>query len=87
MFDFSTQPLIQGAYILNSYKEIVDPKIACSPLNPKQLHATLKQVVSKTRSRHISSLISGWSFELKRTVALRMILKNVYDYTRLTLVR
>ena len=70
-FDLLTQPLLQQAYVLYSYRGIVYSVVACSPLNAKALHATLKSLVLRTCSRYISllDLNFGRSFELKCTVA------------------
>ena len=75
-FDFLTQPLIQRAYILNSYRGIGNPVVAFSSMYAKVLHATLKSLVLKTWTGYISLLVSRWSFELKcRVVTLYDLVK------------
>ena len=66
IFDPTSYPA--GLYCMYAKKGIVDSVVACSPLNAKALHATFKSLVLKTRSRYISLLDLGWSFEIKRTV-------------------
>ena len=53
--------------------------VACSPLNAKGLHASLKHVVLKTYSRDISPLDYGMSIKVKRTV-------HVHVFTHLYLL-
>ena len=47
-FDFLTQSLSWGSYILNSHRKIDNPVIAFTSMNAKLLNATLKSLVLKT---------------------------------------
>ena len=47
-FDFLTQSLSWGSYILNSHRKIDNPVIAFNSMNAKLLNATLKSLVLKT---------------------------------------